>query len=65
MARPNPDELVVVTVPPFETMLPFIARQRGRELTPGEVEAERKRAPSIVLTKEAAQQMAAARAKRL
>ena len=40
MARPNPDGLVVVTVPPFETMLPFIARQRGRELTPDEVEAE-------------------------
>jgi hypothetical protein len=64
-ARPNPDGLVVVTVPPFETMLPFLARQRGRELTPDEVEAERKRAPSIVLTKEAAQQMAAARAKRV
>ncbi len=65
MARPNPDGLVVVTVPPFETMLPFLARQRGRELTPDEVEAERKRAPSIVLTKEAARQMAAARAKRV
>ncbi len=64
IARPNPDGLVVLTVPPFETMLPFIAKQRGRELRPDEIEAERKRAPSIVLTKDAAEQMAAARARR-
>jgi hypothetical protein len=65
IARPNPDELIVLTVPPFETMLPFIAQQRGRELTPDEIEAERKRAPSIVLTKQAAEQMTAARARRV
>ncbi len=65
MARPNPEGLVVVAVPPFETMVPFLAQQRGRELTLEELETERKRAPSIVLTKEAAQQMAAARAKKV
>jgi hypothetical protein len=59
-----PDGLVVFTALPFEKMLPFIAQERGRELTPDEIEAERKRAPSIVLTKEAAQQMAAARGQR-
>jgi hypothetical protein len=64
IGRPNPDGLVVLTVPTFEIMLPFIARERGRELTPEEVETERMRAPSIVLTKEAAEQVAAARARR-
>ena len=65
IARPIPDGLVVLTVPPFEAMLPFIAQQRGRALTLDEIEMERKRAPSIVLTEEAAQQMAAARARRV
>jgi hypothetical protein len=63
-ARPNPDGLVILSVPPFETMLPFIAKRFGRELTPDEIEIERKKAPSIVLTKEAAEQMSAARARR-
>ena len=63
-ARPNPDDLVILSVPPFESMLPFIAQRLGRELTPDEIEAERKKAPSIVLTKEAAAQMTSARAKR-
>ncbi len=63
IARPNPDGLVVLAVPPFESLLPFIAHERGRELTSDDIENERKRAPSIVLTKEAAQQVAAARAR--
>jgi hypothetical protein len=62
ITRPNPEGLVVVTVPPIESMLPFIAKQRGRELTPDEIEVERKRAPSIVVTKDAAQRIAAGRA---
>ena len=62
-ARPNPQGFVVLSVPPFEAMLPFIAKRSGRELTPDEIEIERKKAPSIVLTKEAAEQMAVARAK--
>jgi hypothetical protein len=44
MARPNPDGLVVFTALPFEKMLPFIAQERGRELTPDEIEAEQARA---------------------
>jgi hypothetical protein len=62
-ARPNPDCLVILSVPPFEAMLPFIAKKLGRELTPDEIEIERKKAPSIILTKEQAEQMNAARAK--
>ena len=64
-ARPNPDGLVVLTVPPFEAIIPFIVQRLGRELSPDEIEVERKKAPSIVVTKAAAQQMAAARAKRV
>ena len=63
IGRPNPDGFVVLSLPPFETLLPFIVRQRGRELTPDEIEAERKRVPSIALTKDAAEQLAAERAK--
>jgi hypothetical protein len=59
MARPNPDGLVVLTVPPFETMLPFLAKKLGRELTPEEVEVKRRSAPSIVVTRQVAQNMAA------
>ena len=62
--RPNPDGLVVLAVPAFEAMLPFIEQRAGRKLTPEEVEAERLRAPSIVLSQDAAEKMAAARAAR-
>lgn len=64
-ARPNPDGLVVLTVPPFEAMIPFLIQKLGREISPDEIEVERKKAPSIVVTKEAASKMAAARAKRV
>jgi hypothetical protein len=57
-ARPNPDGLVVLTVPPFETMLPFLAQKLGRPLTTEEVEAKRRTAPSIALTPEQARGMA-------
>ena len=63
-ARPNPSGFVILTVPPFEQMLPFIAQRLGRELTPAEIEVERKKAPSIVLTKEDAERVVAARASR-
>jgi hypothetical protein len=58
-ARPNPDGLVVLTVPPFQTMLPFLAQKLGRPLTPEEAEAKRQTAPSIVVTPEQARGMAA------
>jgi len=64
IARPNPDDLVVLTVPPFEAMLPFIAQNMGRELSSDEIEVERRKAPSIVVTKEAAEKMYVARAQR-
>ena len=64
-ARPNPDGLVVLTVPPFESMLPFIVKTLGRDLSPDETEAERRKAPSIVVTRETAEQMVAARAKKV
>ena len=43
IARPNPDSLVVLTIPPFESMLPFIVQKFGRELTSEEIEIERKK----------------------
>lgn len=63
-ARPNPSGYVVLTVPDFDEMLPHLEKQRGRSLTVEEIELERNRAPSIVLTKEQAEKMAAARASR-
>src|SRR6266545_824962 len=63
VGRPNPAGYVVLTVPDFQAMLPFIEKERGHKLTPEEVEAERKQAPSIVLTKEEAANMIAARAR--
>jgi hypothetical protein len=62
-ARPNPDGLVVLTVPPFDSMLPFLAQKLGRALTPEEIEAKRRSAPSIVVTQEVAQQMSSQRLK--
>src|SRR5690242_7995751 len=60
-ARPNPDGLVVLTVPPFEAMLPFLAHSAGRELTPEEIETERQSAPAIAVRKEVAEKMRAGR----
>jgi len=63
-ARPNPNGWVVLTIPPFETMLPFIAQRLGRDLTPSEIEEERNKAPSMVVTSDVADRMAVARAQR-
>jgi hypothetical protein len=62
-ARPNPHGYVVPTVPPFESMLPFLARRFGRELTTEEAEAERQKAPSIVVARDAADKIASARSR--
>jgi hypothetical protein len=59
-ARPNPDGLVVLTVPPFEVMLPLLERKLGRPLTADEAAAKRRSAPSIALTPEQARGMASA-----
>jgi len=63
-SRPNPNGFVLLSVPPFETILPFIEKRLGRQLSPVEVEAERNKAPCIVVTSVAAAQMAASRANR-
>lgn len=63
-SRPNPNGLVVLTVPDFDAMVPFIEQERGHKLSADEIKVEHQRAPSIVLTKEQAEKMAAARAKR-
>ncbi len=62
--RPNPAGLAILQVPPFESMLPFIEQQIGRRLSKDEVETERSKAPSIVVTQEVARKMSAARAAR-
>ena len=62
--RPNPAGLAILQIPPFESMLPFIEKRLGRKLSANEVEIERAKAPSIVMTQEAARKMAAARAAR-
>lgn len=59
-ARPNPLGLVILNVPSFEAMLPHIAQNLGRALTPEEIEAERLKAPSIVVTREIAEHMTGA-----
>ena len=63
-ARPNPSGFAILQVPPFESLLPFLARRYGRELTAEEVETERNKAPSMVVTQVDAAQMAVARSKR-
>lgn len=61
-ARPNPDGLVVLTIPPFEAMLPVIAQRFGSDLTPSEIEVEKIKAPSMVVTPDVAARMTVARA---
>jgi hypothetical protein len=63
-ARPNPSGYAIVSALPLEHMIAIIARRQGRELTPPEIEIERKKVPAVVLTKEVAEQVEA-RAKRL
>ena len=62
-ARPNPEGLVVVSVPPFESMLPFLEQRLGRALRSDEIETHRAAAPSIVLLAQDAAKISAARSK--
>jgi hypothetical protein len=59
--RPNPDNLVIWPVPPFEEQVASLQKRLGRELTPNEREIARRKAPSIVVTRAAAEAMQAAR----
>jgi hypothetical protein len=63
-ARPNPDQLVIMPIPPVEDLLPFLEQRLGRKLSAEEIEIERRKAPSIVVTKTAAEKIQAERAKR-
>jgi hypothetical protein len=60
--RPNPNGYVVLSMPPFETMLPFLAKSLGRDLTPTEIEVQRQKSPGLVVTAEDAAKMTQARA---
>lgn len=62
--RPNPDDLVILPVPPVEERLAILRQQIGRELTTEEIEIHRRQSPSIVINRIAAQKMAEERAAR-
>jgi hypothetical protein len=62
-ARPNPDGLVILPVPPVEEMLRIISKRLGRELLPHEIQAEYRQAPSMVHTRIEAEKIIADRAK--
>src|SRR5262245_9561023 len=60
--RPNPDNLVILTVPAFEYLLPSLQKQLGRDLTPEEIEVQRRKAPAMAVRRSVAEKMQAARA---
>lgn len=60
-ARPNPDSLVILAIPPVEDLIPALQQHLGRELTPEEVEVQRRKAPAIVVSREAAEKILAER----
>lgn len=62
--RPNPDDLVILSVPPVEERLAVLRQQFGRELTSEEVEIHRRQSPSIVVNRMVAEKMAEERSAR-
>ena len=50
--RPNPHGFAIRQVPPFEAMIPFLAKQLGYDPTTDEIEVARLKAPSIVVPKD-------------
>jgi hypothetical protein len=62
--RPNPQNYVVLTVPDIDTLIPVLAKERGKPFTPEEVKEMKKNAASIVLTSTEAEKMRQARARR-
>lgn len=62
--RPNPEDLVILSIPPIEDILPSLQKQLGRDLTPQEIEIQRRKAPSIVVSRIVAEKMQAERAGR-
>ncbi len=63
-ARPNPHGLIIVNEPPLDVKLTAMAFRLRRALTWKEIEAECTKAPSIALTRRAAEDTFAARARR-
>ncbi len=59
--RPNPENLVILSIPPIEDMLPLLKKQLRRELTPDEIEVQRRKASSIVVNRIAAEKIHAER----
>jgi len=59
--RPNPDNFIILPVPAVEHLLASLQNNLGRELTPEEVERHRRKAISIVVTRESAQKIQAER----
>ncbi len=59
--RPNPDSLVILAIPPIEDLIRALQQRLDRELTPGEIEAQRRKAPAIVASREAAEKVLAQR----
>jgi hypothetical protein len=62
--RPNPDGLVILPVPPVEDLIPVLQQRLGRELSPEEIDVQRRKAPSIVVTRDAAERILAERRSR-
>jgi len=53
--RPNPKQLVVVTFPLFELMLPQLEKEAGRKFTQAEINAKLALAPAVALPKDEAE----------
>lgn len=62
--RPNPNNLVILNVPPIEDLLQTLRQQLGRDLTPQELEVQRHKSPCIVVNKAVAERMAKERTAR-
>lgn len=62
--RPNPNGHVIVTVPDVSEILPVLARERGKPLTPAEIEEIRSAAPSLVMSRDDAEKFQKLRAAR-
>jgi len=60
--RPNPNGHVIVSVPDVAEILPALARDRGKPLTPEEIEEVRLAAPSLVMNRDDAEQLKSLRA---
>ncbi len=63
-ARPNPSGYVIIAVPDVDEIISAIKRERGEALTAKEIEEARSAAPSLVMSKDDAEQFLKLRAAR-